>query len=302
MSNRPPNGDAPIWPNDGRPAEYWDETREYASLYPPTNAGPPPPLISPPAPDNLYNAPYSPAPKRGGFGVRLGVLLLIVAIVGGGFFAFTQRHHLPTLAAQATATVLPSPTPLPPFAPQLLYNNVGTSDDGMPSAANFDGIGGDSYSAQALEKVGIKPGGTVNYNGIPFIWPIAPAGGANNMGVQGQTLLVNAARPYTTLGFLGASHFGGDKGTLTLTYTDGTIQKADLGLSDWVLPFGGTIQFGNAKAFTLPHYNNGQGIVKKNCFLFYADIALKPDKTLQRIDFPLILAFGQMHIFTIGAK
>jgi hypothetical protein len=74
---------------------------------------------------------------------------------------------------------------------ESLYNNVGTSDDSNPKAANYDG-GGFSYSAQALQAVGIAPGKPIVYNNVTFTWPNRAAGLTNNYEAHGQTIPITA--------------------------------------------------------------------------------------------------------------
>lgn len=44
-----------------------------------------------------------------------------------------------------------------------------------PAPGDFDSTG-DSYSADALAKVGVSPGSTVTANGLSFTWPASAPG------------------------------------------------------------------------------------------------------------------------------
>ena len=58
----------------------------------------------------------------------------------------------------------------PTANPADYYDNAGISPDNNQACANYDGVGF-SYSADALAKAGITPGGTVNADGLTFTWP-----------------------------------------------------------------------------------------------------------------------------------
>ena len=65
--------------------------------------------------------------------------------------------------------------------PPASYNNTGISDDSFAghSLANYDG-NRYSYSAGALQRAGITPGGSLLSHGLTFIWPDQPAGVLDN--------------------------------------------------------------------------------------------------------------------------
>ncbi|MGH3320687.1 MAG: hypothetical protein ACRDN9_10975 [Streptosporangiaceae bacterium] len=127
------------------------------------------------------------------------------------------------------------PGDLSPF-----FDNTGVSDDSIPSAANFDGVGY-SYSAQALVEAGVTPGATVTADGLVYAWPDVPVGEPDNIVAAGQTIHVKEHAGATTLGILGAASNAnpGSKGTLTVRYADGSTAGATVGLSDWTLGAGG---------------------------------------------------------------
>jgi hypothetical protein len=183
-----------------------------------------------------------------------------------------------------------------------VYNNVGTSDDSNTKAANYDG-GGFSYSAQALQAVGIAPGKPVVYNNVTFTWPNRASGVANNYQAQGQTIPITPVSNATTLAFLGSATNGPSIGTATITYTDGTLQTFSLGLSDWALNAGkSTPSYGNGTVVSMPYRNGPAGKQSINMYVFYADVTLQPGKTLQNVALPSSLNQGHLHVFAIGTK
>jgi hypothetical protein len=183
-----------------------------------------------------------------------------------------------------------------------VYNNVGTSDDSNPKAANYDG-GGFSYSAQALQAVGIAPGKSVVYNNVTFTWPNRASGVANNYQAQGQIIPITPVSNATTLAFLGSATNGPSIGTATITYTDGTLQTFSLGLSDWALNAGkSTPSYGNGTVVSMPYRNGPAGKQSINMYVFYADVTLQPGKTLQNVALPSSLNQGHLHVFAIGTR
>jgi hypothetical protein len=190
----------------------------------------------------------------------------------------------------ATKKVVIVPTPA--------FNNVGTSDDSNPSAGNFDGA--NSYSAEALQQVGITPGGTVTSNGFTFTWPSAAAGQPNNYTANGQVLPAQV-KGATTLAILGSASGGNASGTATITYASGATQTFTLGFSDWTLGGGGgSPAFGNLVVATAPYRNtpNGSQTTDKPV-IFFAQVALLTSENIQSLTLPTITQGGQLHVFAI---
>jgi hypothetical protein len=278
----PASPDAPLPPGTPYPPAPW-------------HGAPPPPPV-----------PQRPRRRRRHPVRRLATILGILAACLIGLAIIAPKHHTttgqtaPTTAQHQTATPRPTATPAPTFAAPLLDNVVAISDDSAPALGNLDFFG-DSYSAEALRAVHLTPGAAFTSNGVTFTWPTAAPGSADAMQVQGQQIAVQATGAFATLAFLGESHFGGAQATLTLHYTDGSMQHASLGMTDWTLPFG-AIQYNNGIAATMPYHNNGKGQVQQKVYIYYAEIHVLPDKILTRIDFPVITSLGQMQIFAIAAK
>jgi len=178
------------------------------------------------------------------------------------------------------------------------YNNIGTSDDSNPRAANYDHVGY-SYSAQALQNVGIKPGGYVTSNGVTFFWPTPTSGVANNYQASGQTIFVTRAAGTSRLAFLGSATQGATSGTITITYTDGTTQTATLGFTDWAV---GSTSFGNSIVVKMPYRNGTNGKQSINVYVFYADVALQAGKIVQSVTLPSTVSGGQLHVFSVGTR
>jgi hypothetical protein len=184
----------------------------------------------------------------------------------------------------------------------LTFNNVGTSNDDEMQTANFDGWG-DSYSAQALQSVGVTPGKTIVFNGVTFKWPDAAAGMANNVQAKGEVIPITPVQGATTLAFLGSASNGPSTGEATITYTDGTTQKFQLVLSDWTLNAGRSApSAGNQIVATSPYRTTPNGMQAHAPSVFYVDIALMAGKTVQSVTLPSTVNKGQEHIFAISTK
>ncbi len=229
----------------------------------------------------------------------LAALLIIVPKHSGPQASAGDAVTPTATTVPPTATPTATATPIPVFSANLTYNTNVISDDASPGAVNLDGFG-DSYSAQALSAAGLHPGATIPYNGINFVWPGQTSGGNNSMRMKGQSVNLQAAIPYTTLGFLGSSHFGGSQVEITIVYSDGSQQKAKLGFSDWSPIFGGDPQYGNSIVVTMPYHNSIGGKTQLNTYVYYAEIALTPGKIPASIKFPD--DNGQIDLFSIGAK
>ena len=184
-----------------------------------------------------------------------------------------------------------------PF-PAVAYNNASTSDDANPGAASLAGTY--SYSAQALQKAGLTPGGSLTVNGTSFIWPSGIAQ-KNNYVANGQVVPVNAIYGANTLAFLGSSTAGPSSGKIIITYADGTTQTETLGMSDWALGGGNqTPSFGNRVIATMSYCNRStsQQNVKNN--VFYSEITLTNYKvSVKSITLP---GNSHLHIFSVATR
>lgn len=180
-------------------------------------------------------------------------------------------------------------------------NNNGVSTDDAKPDGNFDGEGW-SYSQQALADAGAKPGATVSSGGFAFTWPDTAAGEPDNIEVAGggQTLAVPEKSGATKLSLLGSAAEGSANGTATLTYTDGTTQKADIGFSDWTLG-GGADQpdFGNTVALRTAYRDQTGGEKDPVAAEIFATapVTLQAGKVLASVTLPESTQGGVLHVF-----
>jgi predicted alpha-1,2-mannosidase len=215
------------------------------------------------------------------------------ALTAGGTLGFTLGTSANTSWASAASAAPPS------YAGSPGYGNVGISDDGDSSAADFDG-GGFSYSAQALAAAGVTPGSTVTAGGASFTWPNVASGKPDNYEANGQTVKASGSG---AISFLGAANNGPSTGTATVTYSDGTTQNVQLTLSDWTLGGGGaTPAAGNTIAVTTS-YRNQAGASSDNVKTYVfatAPTALAAGKTVTSVRLPSDASAGGLHVFAIG--
>ncbi|MBM9506159.1 GH92 family glycosyl hydrolase [Actinacidiphila acididurans] len=186
-------------------------------------------------------------------------------------------------------------------------NNAGISADDQNPAANFDG-GGWSYSAKALAAAGVTPGGSIQSEGFDFTWPQVAPGAPDNIQVGGgdQVLDVQATSAgHTRLSLLGSASDGSATGTVTLTYTDGTTEQAQIGFSDWTLG-GGSQQpsFGNVVAVHTTYRDVMGGSVDPVGTEVFASapITLQAGKQLASVTLPATTQGGDMHVFAVATS
>jgi predicted alpha-1,2-mannosidase len=190
-------------------------------------------------------------------------------------------------------------------------SNVGVADDNKVWLGNFGGTslypGGFSYSAQQLAAKGITPGGSVD----GFTWPAAAGTGApDNIVANGQTIQLSAPATATKLAFLGSATGGDATGQVTIAYTDGSTQAADLGLSEWLLQ-GGAEQpkFGNTVVTSTPYIDSAfprYGFRYHRPYTSYlfatAPIALAPGKQVRAVTLPANTSGGAAHVFAVSVS
>jgi hypothetical protein len=197
------------------------------------------------------------------------------------------------------------------------YNNTGISDDGNTPEANVDEVGY-SYSTQALQTAGIRPGAALIYHGVAFQWPNVPSGTADNVVAQGQTISLTTPASGTTLFFLGAATNGPVTGTGTITYSDGTTQTLELGFSDWTLNANTVApSYGNGIVANLTYRNNGnlpdtsanpsQGRDPRHAYVFSASVPLQDGRTVGSVTLPPLPATvngrqPEEHIFALAVS
>jgi len=196
----------------------------------------------------------------------------------------------PPVTARVSRPLRPRQSDLPP------YNNIGISDAGTRSGANFDG-GGRSYSAQALQDVGLYQGVNVTSQNITFIWPSVATGQPDNYQAAGQIIPVTAPVGVTTVGFLGASTNKSSSGLASLNYQNCQSTSFTLGLTDW---WSNTIQFNNQQVAAMTTIDTKHGTRQGSYYLYSATTAVNPNCTLTSVTLPATTSPGQLHIFAIG--
>ncbi|QUQ66266.1 GH92 family glycosyl hydrolase [Kutzneria sp. CA-103260] len=190
-------------------------------------------------------------------------------------------------------------------------NNMGVSDDNTVWLGKFGDTslypGNFAYSKQQLAANGITPGGQVD----GFTWPAtAGTGRPDNIVANGQTVQLNAPATATRLAFLGAATGGDATGKVTITYTDGSTQAADLGLSEWLLQGGQEKpQFGNTVVTSTPYINSAfprYGFRYHRPYTSYlfatAPIALAAGKQVRSVTLPAGTAGGAAHVFAVSVS
>ncbi len=102
-------------------------------------------------------------------------------------------------------------------------------NDGIDTAdargGDFDGSG---YTFPGEE----LPSGTVQLNGVPFLFPASAAGAKNNIVALGQHIDLPRGK-YLSGSFLVSCSYGEASGQATLHYADGSTSTAGLGGPDW---------------------------------------------------------------------
>lgn len=184
-------------------------------------------------------------------------------------------------------------TPYPNLA--AAFNNVGATDDTNTGQGNFDG-GGNSFSTQALGKAGATAGGTVTHNGVNFSWPTAAAGTPDNVAGGGAEITMSGKGG--KLHFLG-SEAGAVASSVTVTYSDGSSTKADLGFPNWCCT--DKTAYG-AEPAVITNYRNtpaGPANVGTAYDVFYNSIPLDATKTVAQVTLPDDPA---IHIFAVTVQ
>jgi predicted alpha-1,2-mannosidase len=226
------------------------------------------------------------------------VTVSVAAGLASGFYQVPVALTAPDGSALPTATL--SLTVAQPNTVFWYYNNTGVSDDANPNQADLDGVGF-SLSEQALVKAGVSPGGQVSAGGITFGWPGDPVALPDNIQVGGGNQTINLSGSPTKLSLLGCATNGNATGTVTITYTDGTTQTAQVGFGDWTLFAGGEgIQFGNSVAAQMPYRNGSGGTQQVTTYLFATAPVTLAGKPIASVTLPSSVSGGDMHLFAVG--
>jgi hypothetical protein len=203
--------------------------------------------------------------------------------------ALFDVHRHGSDCTRATSSVL-----LPYRSLPKAFDNAGISSEDALTVANIDGSNS-SLSAEALASVGLTPGATVTYDGVPFTWPDARPGSKDNVVSSGQTMLL--AGSGSRLSFLGTSTWGEGKGDGKVVYADGTEQVFSVAVPDW---------YGEhpSAAVVLPYRHTAAGRDDNPVSLFTFGVGLTPGKKLRSVVLPKVsegLQSGApaLHIFSM---
>jgi hypothetical protein len=199
---------------------------------------------------------------------------------------------------KATVVAEGAPAPAGPVEISLAryLDDVGVTSDSNPDIGNLDGDG-ESFSAQALAASGARSGAVITYNGVPFRWPDAADGRADNVMAAGQALSVKGSG--RTLAFLVTAGWGPARGTGKVVYANGSTQTFTIGSPDWgsSCPAPG----GPGVAVFTPYHNAANG----SACLYYASVQLQAGRTVTQIILPDVGSASphdsvpSLHIFAI---
>ncbi|MEU6506014.1 lectin [Streptomyces sp. NPDC046942] len=186
------------------------------------------------------------------------------------------------------------------------HTNEGIYPDGSSFSGGFDN-GGWALSQNALSAAGVTSGSTLTVDGISYTWPTVTSGQLDNLEMAGQTIPMPEGTSGGSLGLLGAAtnaptDGSGVSGTVTVTYTDGTVSKATVGFSDWTLGGGsGKPLPGDTTAVTTAYRNTGSGGRDNvKTYVFATKVPLDPAKQVASITLPVTGSTGTDHLFAYG--
>jgi hypothetical protein len=108
----------------------------------------------------------------------------------------------------------------------------------------------------------------------------------------------------TRLALLGSAANGRASGALTITYTDGSTQTAQIGFSDWTLGGGSQpISFDNRVVARMPYRNAVSGTPQQlTTYVFAtAPVTLQSGKQVASVTLPSTVEGGVLHVFAVTA-
>jgi lysophospholipase L1-like esterase len=207
----------------------------------------------------------------------------------------TKSATAPTTppATKSAATTSSTATAL-----SAAFDNVGISDNSDTAAADLDGSG-HSFSAEDLAAAGWTPGVQITLNATALTWPDVPAGQADNVVADGQTIAL--AGSGSALTFLLAGTAADSDATGTVGYADGSTQTFSLSVADWTT--GPT----DTMAVQLPHWNGPDGTLANPVRLYADTVALNASATVASVTLPTISAApgpstAAMHVFALALR
>jgi hypothetical protein len=179
----------------------------------------------------------------------------------------------------AAAAPPAAPAPAAPVEVSLAgyLDDVGVTSDSNPGIGNLDGDE-ESFSAQSLAARGVRGGSVITYNGVPFRWPDAAIGTADNVTAAGQALAIRGSG--STLAFLVTAGWGPAQGTGKVVYANGSTQEFAIGAQDWAA--GCPAADAPGVVVYTPDHNDGDA----PACLYYASVRLQPAQTVSRIILP----------------
>ena len=169
-------------------------------------------------------------------------------------------------------------------------NNVGVTTLEDTTAGNFDG-GGNSFSAEALEAVGVTPGATLEGAGAQFTWPDVAAGEADNVTASGQAIELGTAG--SRIAVLASGSGLNASGTMTVYYTDGSRSEGTLAVPNWT-GAGANPQAEVVAASTGRNTPDGYGNENGTYSIFATSIEIDPAKT---VDVVVLPGNSTLHVF-----
>jgi hypothetical protein len=187
------------------------------------------------------------------------------------------------------------------------FNVSGIYTDGTPPVnGGLDG-GGAAYSSIAMAATAPPTSGTIvgttpsyptlNLPQSPntIVFNFGPTNSLNAVSgctpVSGTCTVTAAAGPinlpageFTVLELIGTGVQGGQSGTVTVTYTDGSSDNFTQGFSDWFS--GGPYNTGEAIALAMPYRLSGGSIDNRTFRAYNYALALNAAKTVQSLTLP----------------
>lgn len=175
------------------------------------------------------------------------------------------------------------------------FNNVAVTGAATTEQGAFDSAGS-SFSESALATTGVRPGGTVQHDGVTFTWPDVAAGKPDNVAARGQNIAVTGR---DRLAVLGAASASGHAGTVVVSYTDGTSSSTPLGLPSWHGDDEG--RYGAQVAVDSLGNNTPSGPANpaEHYRIFYNTVPLDESRTVESVTLPNDPA---LHIFGLATK
>jgi predicted alpha-1,2-mannosidase len=184
------------------------------------------------------------------------------------------------------------------------FDAIGVPSDGQSVSDGYDGSPY-AYSANALAAEGVTPGSTLTVGGVSYTWPDERPGAVDSIGAAGQVIPVSLPAGATKIGLLGSAinaGSGGVKGTLTVTYTDGTTQEIPVTFADWTLGGGAySVPPSDTIAVATPYRELTSGISQPlKTYVYATSATLEAGKTVASVTLPGGPS-GDIGIFAIGA-